>query len=153
MVGVPVTSGVTDVVARLESELQVVVQGGDAGAEALAYARNLERGRSQFVSLGGPSRGYREALSASTRLAQSLHEREGQVEWLEASLRSRDVQVAELTRTVGSLRSSASFKIGRFFTWPLRSLVGGVRRLALSAIPHGYLAKAQRLLAKVAQDR
>ena len=153
MVGVPVTSGVTDIVARLESELQVVVQGGDASAEALAYARNLERGRSQFVSLGGPSRGYREALSASTRLAQSLHEREGQVEWLEASLRSRDVQVAELTRTVGSLRSSASFTIGRFFTWPLRSMVGGVRRLALSAIPHGYLAKAQRLLAKVAQDR
>jgi hypothetical protein len=145
------SNSVVDLVARAEAELDSVVQGGDAIREALAYAGNLEGGRSQFTSTSGPSRGYREALATSGRLAQALYEREGQVEWLEATLRARDVRVGELEHTLGAIRGSMSFKIGRFFTWPMRASVNGARRLALSAIPSGYIARAKRLVRRLAE--
>ena len=149
MAGVQWSNSVVDQVARAEAELESVVQGGDAIREALAYAGNLEGGRSQFSSTSGPSRGYREALATSGRLAQALHEREGQVEWLEATLRARDVRVGELEHTLAAIRGSISFKIGRFFTWPLRASVNAARRFALSAIPSSYIAQARRVVRRL----
>lgn len=149
MAGVHWSAPYVDTVARAEAELDVVVGGGDATAEALAYALNLQRGASQFVSHAGPSRGYREALATSSRMAQALEERQGQVEWLEATLRARDRRVGALEKQISSISSSMSFRIGRFFTWPLRASVSGVRRVMLSAIPPGYLTRAKDLLRRV----
>jgi hypothetical protein len=151
MAGVQWSNSLVDQVARAEAELESVVQGGDAISEALAYAGNLEGGRSQFTSASGPSRGYREALATSGRLAQALYEREGQVEWLEATLRARDVRVGELEHTVAAIRGSISFKIGRFFTWPLRASISGARRFAMSVIPSGYVARAKRLVRRLVE--
>jgi len=137
------------VVARVEAELKTVLHGGDASYEAQVYASNMEGGASQYASSGGPLRGYREALASSGRLAQGLYEREGQVIWLEATLRSRDILVREMAGTLAAIRRSVSFRIGRALTWPLRVTVLGFRRLALSIIPPGYVRRAKALLRRL----
>ncbi len=152
MVAVDDAPRLVDIVARVEAEVEVVILGGSAAAEATAYARNVAHGASQFAAQAGPSRGYREALASAGRMAQELHDREGQVRWLQATLRTRDRRVGELEHQVASVRGSVSFRIGRFFTWPGRALIGGARRVAISAIPAGYIGRAknvlQRLLAR-----
>jgi hypothetical protein len=137
-------------VARVEAELKTVVHGGNASYEAQAYASNLEGGESQYVSSGGALRGYREALASSGRLAQALYERDGQVIWLEATMRARDIRLGEMEGTLSAIRGSVSFRIGRVLTWPLRAMALAVRRVGLSVIPPGYLRRAKRLLRRLA---
>jgi hypothetical protein len=151
MAAVDVTTRAIDTVARTEAEVDLALEGGDAVSESVAYARNLDVGRSQFVSQSGPARAYREALTLSGRLAQALDDRESQVEWLQLTVRARDRQVGDLERQQSSLRGSASFKIGRFFTWPARGLVSLVRRMMLSAIPPGYIRRAMNLARRLAE--
>src|SRR5665648_354729 len=134
MAGVEWFSHLVAVVARIEAELTTVVHGGDASYEARAYASDMEGGASQYASSGGALRGYREALASSGRLAQALYEREGQVTWLEATLRARDIRVGDMNATLAAIRGSVSFRIGRVLTWPLRATVLAVRRVALSVI-------------------
>jgi len=150
MAGVDVSAKAIDQVARLEAEIEVVLGGGDAVSESVAYAQNLDAGRSQFSSQSGASRGYREALAVSGRLAQALGDRSDQVEWLQLTVRARDRQLGDLERRQESLRESVSFKIGRALTWPARSLVLLARRVAVSAIPPGYITKAMNLLRRFA---
>jgi hypothetical protein len=153
MVGIEWEARLVDVVAEVEAEIDVVVNGGDATYEGLSYARNLEGGSSQFSDSAGPTRGYREALASSGRMAQALHERDGQVQWLEATLRARDARVGDLDRTLDAVRGSVSFRLGRFLTWPVRwpvSVVAGAsRRLALSMLPPGAPGKARKLLKRL----
>lgn len=149
MVGVEWSPHLVDVAARVEAEIKTVMHGGDATYEARAYVSNLEDGASQYASSGGPLRGYREALASSGRMAEALHEREGQVQWLEATLRARDIRVGEMDRTLLSIRGSVSFRIGRALTRPLRIIVLAARRVALSVIPTGYLSRAAKLLRKM----
>lgn len=149
MTGLEVTERDIDLVARYEAEVDVVLDGGGAATESMAYARNLDSGRSQFVSQSGPARSYREVTATTGRLAQELDARHSQVEWLELTLRLRDRRLGDLEHQLRSTRESASFKIGRFFTWPLRSSVSLVRRVALSAIPPGYLRRGMELLKRV----
>lgn len=152
MAGVEWQSSLVVVVARVEAELETVVHGGDASFEAQAYARNLEGGASQYASSGGPLRGYREALASSGRLAQALHEREGQVTWLEATLRARDIRVGEMTGTLSAIRRSLSFRIGRALTWPMRALMNAARRMVLSLIPPGYIGRAKSLVRRLSKS-
>jgi len=152
MAGVEWRPHLVDVAARVEAELQTVLQGGDASDEARAYASNLEGGASQYASSGGPFRGYREALASGGRMAQALHEREGQVVWLEAALRARDVRVGELDGTLSAIRGSVSFRIGRVLTWPLRAIVLLSRRVVLSVIPPGYTRRAKVMLRRLSRS-
>jgi hypothetical protein len=153
MAGTEWDPALVDVVAAVEAELDVVVNGGDATYEGSSYVRNLESGSSQFAHSSGPARGYREALASSGRMAQALHERDGQVVWLEATLRARDARVGDLDRTLESVRGSVSFRLGRFLTWPVRWPVGLVasasRRLALSMLPPGAPSEARKLLQRL----
>lgn len=151
MVGLEISGASVDTVARIEAEVEVVVSGGGAAAESAAYAKNLDSGRSQFVSQSGPARGYREVTAVTGRLAQELDARQNQVEWLELTLRLRDRRLGDIERQLVSTRGSASFKIGRFFTWPLRAIVLLVRRVALSAIPPGYLRRAMQLARRLSE--
>lgn len=149
MAGVELTPQTIDSVARTEAEIDLAVSGGTEVTESLAYARNLDIGRSQFVSQSGPARAYRESLTLSGRLAQTLDDRESQVTWLQLTVRARDRQVGDLERQQASLRDSASFKIGRFFTWPARTLNSLIRRMLLSSIPPGYINKAMELMRRL----
>lgn len=151
MAAVEVTPQAIDVVARIEAEVELAVNGGDAVTESLAYACNLDVGRSQFVSQSGPTRAYREALALSGKLAQTLDDRESQVEWLQLTLGARDRQLGDLERQQNALRGSASFKVGRFLTWPARSVIGLIRRMILSSIPPGYVSKAMELARRLAR--
>jgi len=141
------------VVARVEAELETVLHGGDTSYEAQAYAANMDGGASQYATSGGPLRGYREALASSGRLAQALHEREGQVAWLEATLIARDIRVGEMAGTLAAIHGSVSFRIGRALTWPLRVMVLAVRRVALSVIPPGYVRRAKAMLRRLSQQQ
>jgi hypothetical protein len=151
MAGVEVSTSRIEAVARLEAEVRVTLAGSDAAAESLEYASNLDAGRSQFVSQAGPVRGYREALALSGRLAQDLDVREQQVGWLQDTLRARDHRLADLERQFDDIRASFSFRVGRFLTWPGRAIVQLVRRVALSAIPHGLVSKAMKLAERMAR--
>ena len=143
------------VVAQAEAELKTVVQGGDALFEGEAYAFNVEGGASQYASSGGLLRGYRETLASSGRLSQALHERRGQVAWLEAALIARDIRVGEMSKALADLGGSVSFRIGRVITWPLRVVVRMVmlvfRRVVLSAIPPGYLRRAKTMVRRLSR--
>lgn len=152
MAGVEWRSSLVVVVARVEAELETVVHGGDASFEAHAYARNLEGGASQYASSGGPLRGYREALASSGRLAQALQEREGQVTWLEATLRARDIRVGEMTGTLAAIRRSLSYRMGRAITWPMRAIMNAGRRMVLSLIPPGYIGRAKALVRRLSKS-
>ena len=153
MAGVEWDPALVEVVAGVEAELDVVVHGGDATYEGVSYASNLEGGSSQFAHSG--ARGYREALASSGRMAQALHERDGQVQWLEATLRARDARVGDLDRTLDAVRGSVSFRIGRFLTWPVRWPVSVVastfRRLALSMLPPGAPGKVRKLVQRLSR--
>lgn len=153
MAGIEWDPALVEVVAGVEAELDVVVHGGDATYEGASYASNLESGSSQFAHAG--ARGYREALAASGRMAQALHERDGQVKWLEATLRARDARVGDLDRTLDAVRGSASFRIGRFLTWPVRWPVSVVastsRRLALSLLPPGAPGRLRKLAQRLSR--
>ena len=155
MAGIEWNPALVNAVAAIEAELDVVVNGGDSTYEGPSYARNLESGSSQFAHSSGAARGYREALASSGRMAQALHERDGQVQWLEATLRARDARVGDLDRTLEAVRGSASFRIGRFLTWPVRWPVSlaatASRRLALSMLPPGTPARVRRLLQRVSR--
>lgn len=151
MVDLPWTSAVIDTIARFESEVEAVLSGRGAVAEAQLLAANLESGGSQFTAVPGPSRGYRESLAKSGALAQELHERAGQVDWLEATLRTRDLRVGELERTLGDVRDSISFKTGRALTYPGRAVFKLGRRAVEGALPPGLMYKAQRVLRRVAR--
>jgi hypothetical protein len=155
MAGIEWNPALVDAVAAIEAELDVVVNGGDATYEGLSYARNLESGSSQFAHSSGGARGYREALASSGRMAQALHERDGQVQWLEATLRARDARVGDLDRTLEAVRGSASFRIGRFLTWPVRWPVSlaatASRRLALSMLPPGTPGRFRKLVQRLAR--
>lgn len=149
MAGIEWDASIVDRIALSEAEVATVLNGGDATYEAVAYRANLEGGQSQAATVG-PSRGYREAMAFNGRLSESLHERNEQVSWLEASLRARDVRLAELERTVSHIRASLSFRIGRAVTWPLRVWVGVARRLGMSMVPPAYIHKAKRLAQRLA---
>ena len=151
MAGLPWTPALLDRIAAAEAEVETVLTGGDALAEARAHRANLESGQSQAGAVQGPSRGYREAVASEGRLAVALEERTGQVEWLEASLRSRDTKVSELERTVSHLRGSLSFRIGRVLTSPMRSVTGYLRRFVMSLVPPEYLRQARRLAERLAR--
>ena len=153
MTGTEVTERDIDAVARYEAEVDVVLDGGGSAAESMSYARNLDSGRSQFVSQSGPARSYREVTATTGRLAQELDARHNQVEWLELTLRLRDRRLGDLEHQLRSTRDSASFKIGRFFTWPLRSSVSLVRRVVLSAIPPGYLRRGLELAKRLSRSK
>ncbi|TWP35081.1 hypothetical protein [Leekyejoonella antrihumi] len=132
-----------EAVGSREAELEVVVHGGNAMAESNALAANLESGASQLTATPGPSRGYRESLATSGRMSHELYQRGGQVQWLEATLRARDARVGELEHTLGQVRDSTSFKIGRGVTYPGRAAMGSARHAAISMLPPGFVPRAR----------
>lgn len=146
MADLPWSTNSSNQIATREAELQVAVFGGDVMDENESLTNNLESGASQFTSTPGPSRGYRESLDLAGRMSSELFDRGGQVDWLETTVKQRDVQVGELENTLASVRASVSFKIGRGVTYPGRSVIKSGRRAALSALPPGLMAKANKFL-------
>lgn len=149
MADLPWTPASSNEIASREAELQVAVFGGDALAENQSLSTNLESGASQFTSTPGPSRGYRESLDLAGRMSSELFDRGGQVEWLESTVKQRDVQVGELENTLGSVRASVSFKIGRGVTYPGRAVIKSGRRAAISALPPGLVPRMTRVLRRM----
>jgi hypothetical protein len=140
-----------DRVARLEAEVDTVVAG--QGDEAWAYARNVEAGRSQFVAQSGPVRGYREAVAAGLRLTEELADRSAKVEWLEATLTTRDRKLAGVERQLAHTRGSLSFRIGQVFTWPGRAVVTIGRRIVSSVLPMDLIRRAEEFARKLLERR
>jgi len=134
-----------DEIARLEAEVEVVLHGGGAVDESRGYAQSLQAGRSQFVAQSGPSRGYREAMAAGIRLAEELQTRSAKVEWLEATLATRDRQVDSLERQLQSTWDSASFRMGRLLTWPVRVVVKGLKRIVEAVLPMELVKRAEQV--------
>lgn len=153
MADLPVEPALLEAVARRETEVSAVLQRLNPAQESRTYAANLAGGVSQFSSAAGPSRGYRESLALTGRMAQELHERGEQVRWLESSLRDRDRRVAALERELRSVRGSVSYRTGRRITAPGRgagqAVVRAGRKGALSMLPPDFTPRAERALRRL----
>lgn len=148
MVSLPWSDALVAEIAEREAELEIVLHGGGAIEQSAALAANLAGGASQFVSAPSPARGYRESLAATGRLSQELHERSGQVKWLEATVRQRDHRVAQLQMQVERIEGSPSYKLGRVVTAPTRRVsdraMRKVKSRVLTFLPPRYSRGAER---------
>ncbi len=151
MVGLPWSYPRVNDIAVFESEVEAVANGWGAVEESALIKRNMQAGSSQFTAVPGPARGYRESFTLSGEMAQALHERTGQVKWLEVTLRSRDVRVGELEHVVDDVRASVSFKVGRALTYPGRATFKMGRRFVESMLPPGFMNKVERMLRRLAR--
>jgi hypothetical protein len=146
MAGNQVTDGTLDALSRLEAQVDAATGTADEG---LAYLARVEAGRSQFVAQSGPARGYREAVAASIRLAQALESRSAKVEWLEATLESRDRKLEAVQQQLAHTRGSLSFRIGQLVTFPARAFVVLGRRIVNAVLPMDLVHKAETLARKL----
>lgn len=130
------------VVAEWEVDLAALLGAAEADREA-RLTDEISSGASQFTATGGPARGYRETVQQLTRMSNSLEVRQGQIDWLEAALRMRERRLEETERTLGRVRESASFKIGRTMTAPGRRVLRSSQRASLRLVPPELLGKLE----------
>ncbi len=128
MAGVEWTDALALRLARLNAEITATITSMEPAAEGELVFRHLEVGVAPGSAAPGSSRGYKETLARAGRLGQALFERSEQVEWLEATLRSRDRRLGELEKTLEDVRKSVSFRTGRAITSPGRTIARVVKR-------------------------
>lgn len=132
-------------VAEWEVDLRILL-GGSAGDRDALLTDEISSGDSQFTATGGPARGYRETVQQLTRMSNSLEVRQGQIDWLEAALRMRERRLEETERTLGRVRDSVSFRIGRTLTSPGRKMLRSSQRASLRLVPPEMLGKLENFM-------
>lgn len=136
--------------AEWEVELRRLL--GTAGPDRDAELTDeISSGASQFTATGGPARGYRETVQQLTRMSNSLEVRQGQIDWLEAALRMRERRLEEAERTLGRVRESVSFRIGRSLTAPGRRVLRSSQRASLRLVPPEMLGKLENFVRRNVQ--
>jgi hypothetical protein len=121
MAGHPGDRGVLGRAVRLEAEIVAAREGMPAHDEARLIA-DLEHG----VPSRPPS--HRDALRTARRLADDLRQERGRADWLDGRLREAEEAVARRQAEMRALRRSASFRLGRAITGPVRLVRRAVRR-------------------------
>ncbi|HEX6470990.1 MAG TPA: hypothetical protein VF069_17960 [Streptosporangiaceae bacterium] len=129
MAGHPGDRGLLGEAVRLEAEI-VAAREGLPGHEEARLIAELEHG----VPCRPPS--HRDALRAARKLADDLRQERGRAEWLDDRLREAEATIAKRQAEVRALRRSASFRVGRMITCPVRL----ARRAARRRRRHGRAA-------------
>lgn len=152
MAGLTVTEPMIARVARIEAEVASTVAGRpEEMGEMLEH--NLELG--QFArDLPAPDEiGFRELLTHHRVISRELREKQGQVKWLEGTLRHRDRYIRTLERVIERYEDTLTYRAVEAMRAPRRiateKAVAAAKSTAQDALPPGALSKARQLAARV----
>ncbi|GAB3875501.1 hypothetical protein [Terrabacter terrigena] len=152
MAGLTVTEAMIARVARTEAEVASTVAGRPEDLDEL-LERNLEQG--QFArDLPAPDEiGFRELLTHHRVISRELREKQGQVKWLEGTLRHRDRYIRTLERVIERYEETLTYRAVEAMRAPRRiateKAVAAAKSTAQDALPPGALSKARQLAARV----
>lgn len=135
--------------ATLEAERNAILH--EVPGEELPglVAEAIAMGASQFTAAPGPKRGYRQAVQQVSTMATALEVSQGQVDWMETALHQRERKLASAERMLLHTRTSASFKVGRAITFPVRKFAQLVQNGALRMVPPKVMERVERLARRV----
>lgn len=152
MVGVSVTPTMVGRIARIEGEIEALLRGRPDQADELADL-NLDRGRFARDLPVRDAVGYRELLAHDRSQARSLREKEGQVEWLEGTLRHRDRYIRRLERIIESYEGTLTYRTVQAIRLPRRAAtakaVSVAKTTAGDVLPPEAMTRARRLAARM----
>ncbi|MEO7000115.1 MAG: hypothetical protein ABI112_18720 [Terracoccus sp.] len=152
MVGVSVTPRMLGRVARIEGEIEALLLGLPDHTDELTEV-NLDRGRFARDLPVRDAVGYRELLAHDRTQARTLREKEGQVEWLEGTLRHRDRYIKRLERIIESYEGTLTYRTVQVIRAPRRAAtakaVAVAKTTANDVLPPEAMTRARRLAARM----
>lgn len=152
MAGVTVSAATITRVARIEAEVESTVAGRPEDLAEM-QEQNLEQGR--FArNLPAPDEiGFRELLTHHRLISRELREKEGQVKWLEGTLRHRDRYIRRLERVIEQYEETLTYRAVEAMRAPRRiateKAIAAAKSTAQEALPPGALSKARQLATRV----
>ena len=152
MAGHTVTSAMISRVASIEAELEATLAGRPDEADTL-LRRNLEQGRFARDLPAPDEVGYRELLTHHRVISRELREKQGQVAWLEGTLRHRDRYIRKLEKVIERFEETMTYRAVEALRAPRRiateKAVAAAKSTAQEALPPGAIAKARQVAARV----
>ena len=152
MAGLTVTEAMIARVARIEAEVASTVAGRPEDQPEL-LERNLEQGRFARDLPAPDEIGFRELLTHHRVISRELREKQGQVKWLEGTLRHRDRYIRTLERVIERYEDTLTYRAVEAMRAPRRiateKAVAAAKSTAQDALPPGALSKARQLAKRV----
>lgn len=115
--------------------------------------RDLERGRHARDLPAADEVGYRELLTQYRALAREMREKDGQIVWLEGTLRLRDRYIRRLEKTIERYEDTLTYRTVEAFRAPRRiatnRAVGLAKSTADEVLPPGALSRARGLATRL----
>lgn len=152
MAGLTVTEAMITRVARIEAEVASTVDGRPEDQPEL-LERNLEQGRFARDLPAPDEIGFRELLTHHRVISRELREKQGQVKWLEGTLRHRDRYIRTLERVIERYEDTLTYRAVEAMRAPRRiateKAVAVAKSTAQDALPPGALSKARQLAKRV----
>ncbi len=151
MAGLTVVHSMIVNVAHMEAEVSATVAGRPEDTEEL-FSRNIEQG--QFArDLPAPDEiGFRELLTQHRAVSRDLREKQGQVKWLEGTLRHRDRYIRKLEKVIERYEETLTYRAVEALRSPRRiateKAISAAKSTAQDALPPGALSKARQLAAR-----
>ncbi|WP_353950854.1 hypothetical protein V6K52_14590 [Knoellia sp. S7-12] len=148
MVGTVVTSDVVWRVVRVQSEIAAVITPSDLTVAELIET-SLELGALPLNLPSANSAGFRELLAHDRMRSRRMREHDGQVAWLEGTLRHRDRYIRDLERIIERYEETLTWKTVQAIRAPRRiatqKAVSTAKSTANEVLPPDFMSKARRL--------
>ncbi|MFC7491569.1 MULTISPECIES: hypothetical protein [unclassified Knoellia] len=148
MVGVVVTEDVVRRVVRVQSEIASVIAPGDLTVAEMVEA-DLEQGELPRNLPSATATGFRELLALDRARSRRMREHDGQVAWLEGTLRHRDRYIRDLERIIERYEDTLTWKTVQAMRAPRRiatdKAVATAKSTANQVLPPDFMSKARRL--------
>ncbi|MEO7754395.1 MAG: hypothetical protein ABIS35_13375 [Terracoccus sp.] len=148
MTGLAVNPTMIAHAARLESEIEATYRGNPELAREL-FEANLQIGEHARALPAPDQIGYRELLAHDRILSREMREKNGQVKWLEGTLRHRDRYIRTLERIIEKYEETLTYRAVEALRAPRRiatqKAISAAKSTAQEALPPGALSKARQL--------
>ena len=131
-------------VARTEAHYEAILTGRQDEVETLVD-QNLDLTASDRGMPAASATGFRELLQHDRTRALALRDNDGQVAWLEGTLRMRDRRVKELERQLERYEESVTYRTFHAFGAPRRLAAGAAKSTVQEALPPDFMDKARGL--------
>ena len=147
MAGVVVTEDDTARVVRVRSEMSSVIT-PDGRSVAELIEADLEQGELPRNLPSATASGFRELLALDRVRSRRMREHDGQVAWLEGTLRHRDRYIRELERIIERYEETLTWKTVQAIRAPRRiatqKAVSTAKATANEVLPPDFMSKARR---------
>ena len=148
MTGTVVTDAVLRRVVRVHSEIASVISPTDLPLSEVIESA-LETGSLPRNLPAASAAGFRELLAHDRVRSRRLREHDGQVAWLEGTLRHRDRYIRELERIIERYEDTLTWKTVQAIRAPRRiatqKAVSTAKSTANEVLPPDFMSKARRL--------